>query len=61
VNDADAAGLRHGDGETRLVTVSIAADMIGRCSAISRVSRVDTSTMDGATPNALAAEARRRR
>jgi hypothetical protein len=36
VDDADAAGLRHGDGERASVTVSIAEEMIGMLSEIER-------------------------
>ena len=39
VDDADAAGLRHGDGQLASVTVSMAEAMIGMLSAIARVMR----------------------
>ena len=50
VEDADAAGLRHGDRHRPLsVTVSMAEATIGILSGIERVMRERTSTSDGST------------
>ena len=49
VDDADAAGLGHGDGQPASVTVSIAEDTIGMFRAMSRVRRVRCQTPDGMT------------
>ena len=49
VDDADAAGLRHGDRHLYSVTVSMAEAMIGMLSDIERVMWVRISTSDGST------------
>ena len=47
VNDADAAGLRHGDGEPRLGHRVHRRGDDRQMQPMSRVSRVDTSTAEG--------------
>ena len=52
VDDAEPAGLRHGDGQRLSVTVSMAAEISGMPSSMVEVSRVLVSVSFGRTAEA---------